>query len=50
MKVKNDETLWTSPSDYYVPSHDSYEYWRGSDVYSIWIKTTSGFVSAWVER
>lgn len=50
MKGKNDETLWTSPSDYYVPSHGSYEYWCGSDVYSIWIKTTSGFGSAWVER
>lgn len=50
MKDKNGDILWTSSSEYYVPSHGSFEYWCGSDVYSIWIKTTSGFGSAWVER
>ena len=49
MKDKNGNHLWTSSEEYLVPSHGSFEYWCGSDVYSIWIKTTSGFGSAWVE-
>lgn len=50
MKDKNGKVLWTATSDYYVPSHGSYTFWCGSDVYSIWIKTTSGFGNAWVQR
>lgn len=50
LKGKSGNTLWTTPSTDYVPSHGSYTYWCGSDVYSIWIKTTSGFGTAWVEK
>ena len=50
MKGKTGNILWTASSDYYVPSHGSYTFWCGSDVYSIWIKTTSGFGNAWIER
>lgn len=50
MKGKNGNILWAASSAEYVPSHGSYTFWCGSDVYSIWIKTTSGFGNAWVER
>jgi hypothetical protein len=50
LKGKSGNILWTTPSTDYVPSHGSYTYWCGSDVYSIWIKTTSGFGTAWVEK
>lgn len=50
LKDKSGNILWTTPSTDYVPSHGSYTYWCGSDVYSIWIKTTSGFGTAWVEK
>lgn len=50
MKGKSGNILWTASSDNYVPSHGSYTFWCGSDVYSIWIKTTSGYGNAWIER
>lgn len=51
MRGKNGNILWTASSDeHLVPSHGSYTFWCGSDVYSIWIKTSTGFGTAWIER
>lgn len=49
MKDANGNTIWNSGTTYGVPAHGSYQYWVGSDVYSIWIYTSSGFGSAWVQ-
>lgn len=50
MLDKKGNVIWTSSDDYAVPGQGSYEYYCGSDVYSIQIKTQNGGGSAWISQ
>lgn len=49
MLGKNGNVLWTSTDEYSVPGLGSYEYYCGSDVYKIRVKTQAGTGSCWID-